>query len=192
MNRLKKCTWLLRNARLRDVVTTYCCPGRIPMIRIERALFVLSQGPGMNLELPSQPFLLVKCIGFQFHDRLKDFLNKTKIDNTYIGRFKGYGHAAMQIYHIDPIRNSVEDWIWLGILQHIAPEKWDEADVWTIDCSEKKIPWLKKRIRRKVGLQFYRAQYLDTTYTVTMNPVHTPDKSKISSEWEILSSCLYR
>ncbi len=189
MRTLKKYVWLLRNARFLDILL-YCFPGKMPVIRLEHDLLVLPQGTGIDITFPPKLFLLVKCTGFKFHSWLKDFLKASRISNQYVGRFRGYGRLALQLYRIDPTSSPVEDWLWLGALQHIAPEEWDEVDLWTIEDCEGSMPSLKRIIRRKMGLQFYQVQYCDTNYTVTINPVHMPDVSRITSEWEILSSCL--
>jgi len=190
MRNLKQFIWLLQNSRFSDLIT-YFSTWRIPTIRISNDLIVLPQGPGMENELDEKPFILVKC-GFKTEKRLKMYLDKSGIENNYMGRFKGYGRAAMMLYNIDPQRSPVEDWIWLATLQQIAPGEWGEAELWTIDIPEEKLTSIKRIIRRKMGLQFYRVKHLDNKYTVTINPVHMPDKSLISREWAILSSCLYR
>lgn len=180
----------MQNARLTDILTT-AFPVRLPEVTIEKDLIILPQGSGMDRVFQAQPFILLKCTAFTHNSMLNVIPDESGIIYHYLGRFNGYGRTAIQLYNIDPARSPIEDWLWLATLQQIAPDKWDEADLWSIDCPEEKLSSIKKTIRKNLGLEFYRVQYLNNKFRVMINPVHMPDKSRINTEWEILSSCLY-
>jgi hypothetical protein len=145
----------------------------------------------MALPHPPRPFLLVKCTGFRRLSFLKAFLHASGIRHRYVGRFRGFGRLAVQLYGIDPALDPVEDWIWLAALQRMAPAAWDEVDLITLEGVQKTPTSLKKTLRRKMGLRFCRIRYRKVTHTVTINPVHMPDAWRTETEWEMLSTCLH-
>ncbi len=97
----------------------------------------------------------------------------------------------MELYRLNENNRPVQAWLWLAVLQEIAPVKWDEAELWAIDCPAHKTRTLKKTLRKKLGMKFYRVKHRNLEYPVTINPLHIPDANKLSEEWNILKTYLH-
>ncbi|MBD3307524.1 hypothetical protein GF339_13930 [candidate division KSB3 bacterium] len=192
--RLKKYLWLLRNARPSDLLQ-YACPWIMPVLTLPPAPLVLPEDPRPPHPLiprSSKPFLLAKCSQVQSPAWLETQFEQAALNTTYLGRFAGYGHAAVRLYQLDPVHDPVEKWLWLRVLQHIAPDTWDTVDLWSIEAPWERLPSFKRAVRRTLGLRMYRVHYDGKRYTVTINPIHIPDIASLEVEWHILSTYLSR
>ncbi len=189
--RLKHHTWIFRNANPVDFMR-YFFTWRRPSTTIRRELPPPPSGGGGGVTGEPRPFLLVKCAGFKHENLMLEVLEQRGENPVRLGRYKGFGSAALALYRIDPAAQPAERWLWLLAMQQLHPDDWDMADLWTLDCPASRLPGVKRAIRRKLGLEFYRVRYQGRGRLITINPVHSPEPGNIDAEWRILTSCLHK
>jgi hypothetical protein len=189
--KIKRWKWVAENAGFGDVLN-YFRKDRMPLVHLNDGSPIFSDEIKADIKPLSAPFLMLKCTGFKHMDAIETVFRNQAVSYSFLGGYGGYGRAAMKLYNLIPENDHPEKWLWLGILQQIAPNEWDEVKIWTFDSAKDKITQLKRTIRRRLGLLFYRARYRGAEYRVTINPVHIPDAGNIEAEWEILASTLYK
>jgi hypothetical protein len=146
-----------------------------------------------NVVLPEKRefFVMIKPSGLHKEAEIKQLIAQFNLTISREETYFNFSEIASHIFDIAKIHDYrhrlPEGYIWLKLLEYFYPEACQRTKILYIqDGNEKVLNRLKKRIRQKIGVEFYRVQ-IHKQYLVTcMTPVHTSEQNTLERELKIL------
>lgn len=137
--------------------------------------------PAASLDGPV-PFLLVKPFGLAVVGRIREVVGSHLI--TAEVPVEDYSVLAEGLF---PRADARERLVWTALMRKLLPP--DEADSAVIlilrDISYEELDLLKYRVRKAVGVRFFRALLPDGEVLTSVTPVHAPNPHEVAEEWEV-------
>jgi hypothetical protein len=136
-------------------------------------------------------FVMIKPSGLHKEAEIKELIAQFHLVISREETYQNFSEIAASMFNIAKIhdyRHALpEGYIWLTLLEYFYPETCQITKVLYIqNGSEKILRRLKKRIRQKIGVEFYRVQIQDLRIVTCMTPVHTSDQATLERELKIL------
>ncbi len=136
-------------------------------------------------------FVMIKPSGLHKEAEIKKLIAQFNVMIAREETYHNFFAIACSIFHLSKIhdyRHSLpEGYLWLKLLELFYPETCQKTKVLYIqNGSEKILNRLKKRIRQKIGVEFYQVQIQNLRMVTCMTPVHTSDQNTLERELKIL------
>lgn len=128
------------------------------------------------------PFLLVKPFGLSILDRVRGVVGRDLIVAEM--RIGGYSALADRLF---PRADARERLVWTGLTRKLLPAEQADSAVMLVlrGITPEGLDLLKYRVRKAVGVRFFRAVLPDGEVLTSVTPVHAPNPHEIAEEWEI-------
>lgn len=145
----------------------------------------------IDLQSPLPFFLMVKPSGLAELDVIKRLITDAGMEITEQLELNCFFELAHHIFNIDKIHDYRHDLpeghIWLKLLELFFEENHGNAVILFVrNGTEKMMNDLKRQIRRKVGVDFFKVHVDDIQMVTCMTPVHTPDESSLEFELKVI------
>lgn len=190
---IKRLIWRWKNLTLEDFINSYR-PVKINLSKldIERYDSYLQSKPSFHLlEQNFSPFIVIKPSGVEHEDKIKELLEKKKVEileEKSIDNYVRFGlHLYIRPYH--DMKQILNSYLWFALDEYLYPDKLDKTKCLflnfdTIDLDN--LRDFKKEVRLDIGhIRFYRVTYKALKDEAFSSFIHVPDKEEIRREYSI-------
>jgi len=183
---LKRIKWKFKNVPIHKMFSTIF-KSKPKILYPESKVYDVPEKEDSTLvDIEPTPFLLIKPIGMKNEDKIKKIL----LDNgiIFIGEMtiEDYRLFSYEMFGNVP-KVEIDYW------NHILETQYDEehnnkakALILEKGTDVEELDKVKRKIRKKVGIDFYQI-YLNQDWVETsLTPVHSPDEDKVEKEFKII------
>lgn len=146
-----------------------------------------------NIVLPEKQefFVMIKPSGLHKEAEIKQLIAQFNLTISGEETYNNFFEIASYIFDISKIHDYQhalpEGYIWLKLLDLFYPKTCQQTKILYVqNGNEKILHHLKKRIRQKIGVEFYRVQIQNLRMVTCVTPVHTSDQETLERELQIL------
>lgn len=145
----------------------------------------------MIIPEPLEFFVMIKPSGLHKETEIKALIANFHLEISREECYQNFFEIAAHIFNIAKIRdyrhNLSEGFLWLKLLELNYPETCQKMKVLYIkNGNEAILKRLKTRLRKTIGVEFFRVQVQGQSIVTCMTPVHTSDAATLEYELKIL------
>ncbi len=143
------------------------------------------------LSKPKAYFLMIKPNGLHKEGEIKKWIDNAGLMIYREVNLYDFFSIAFHLFNIPKIKDYWNDMpeglIWLNLLERFYPETCRNLKVLYIkNGDEEKLNQLKTRLRRKIGVEFFRVKIGSKNIVTCMTPVHTPEEKDLEYELKVI------
>ena len=140
---------------------------------------------------PHEFFVMIKPSGLHKEHEIKALINQFDLEISREECYDNFFEIAAHIFNIAKIHdyrhNLPEGFLWLKLLELYYPETCQNMKVLYVkNGNEAILKRLKTRLRKTIGVEFFRIQVQGLSVVTCMTPVHTSDANTLTHELQIL------
>lgn len=140
---------------------------------------------------PREFFVMIKPSGLHKEAEIREVIAQFNLDISGEECYDNFFEIAAHIFKISKIHdyrhNLPEGFLWLKLLELYYPETCQKMKILYIKHGNEAIlKRVKTRIRKIIGVEFFRIRVQGLTIVTCMTPVHTSDARTLEDELRIL------
>lgn len=140
---------------------------------------------------PPEFFVMIKPSGLHKETEIKALIAQFHLEISREEDYHNFFEIAAHLFNITKIHDYChqlpEGFLWLQLLELFYPATCQEMKVLYVkNGNEAILKRLKTRIRKKIGVEFFRVQVQGQSIVTCMTPVHTSDAATLEYELKIL------
>lgn len=140
---------------------------------------------------PYEFFVMIKPSGLHKEAEIKEVITQFGLEISREACYHNFFEIAAHIFNIAKIHdyrhNLPEGFLWLKLLELFYPETCQQMKVLYIkNGNEGILKRLKIRLRKTIGVEFFRIHVQGLSIVTCMTPVHTSDARTLAQELRIL------
>lgn len=146
-----------------------------------------------RIELPDplEFFVMIKPSGLAKEAAIRQLIDQSGLIISHEQTYQNFFEIAAHIFKIAKIHDYryalPEGFIWLHLLEHFYPQTCQQMKLLYIPHGDEiSLARLKKRIRKRIGVEFYRVRIQEIQMVTCMTPVHTSDQAALERELRVL------
>ncbi len=140
---------------------------------------------------PLEFFIMIKPSGLHKESEIKAIILQNHLHISREETYQNFFEIAAHLFNIAKIHdyrhNLPEGFLWLKLLELYYPETCQITKIlYVANGNEPLLKRVKARIRKKIGVEFFRVYVRGVSFVTCMTPVHTSDAATLEHELKIL------